>query len=154
MHWQIRAANVGDAGAVTECVHAAYVHYVERIGKLPGPMTEDYEQVIGRNEVHVAVSKPPSNEGILGVVVLIATAERFILDNVSVVPSAQGLGIGRALISLAERRASELGYKSIELYTHRQMVENLSLYPKLGYRETKRLVEKGYARVYFEKFLQ
>lgn len=153
LYWQIRIANRDDTDAVTECVRLAYDHYVERMGKPPGPMTENYEQVIRRNEVHVAESKTPSIEGILGVMVLIADAERCLLDNVAVVPSAQGLGLGRALISLAERRAIELGYKHIQLYTHRCMVENLALYPRLGYRETKRVVEKGYSRVYFEKSL-
>ena len=152
--WRIRPANLDDVDGVTACVHSAYAHYVERIGKPPGPMTEDYRQIIGRHEVHVVESMAQSDEKLLGVLVLIKDHERCLLDNVAVAPSAQGLGIGSALITLAERRAVEMGFKSIQLYTHRLMVENLALYPKLGYRETARLVEKGFSRVYFEKLLQ
>jgi hypothetical protein len=36
----------GDAPEIAACVNAAYRHYVERIGKPPGPMTEDYAKVI------------------------------------------------------------------------------------------------------------
>jgi hypothetical protein len=34
------------------------------------------------------------------------------------------------------------------------MTENLEMYPKLGYRESRRMLEKGYQRVYFEKPLE
>ena len=34
----IRPAVTGDAAAVRDVVHAAYAHYVARIGKPPGPM--------------------------------------------------------------------------------------------------------------------
>jgi hypothetical protein len=33
------------------------------------------------------------------------------------------------------------------------MTENLSLYPRLGYRETRRALDDGYARVFYLKDL-
>ena len=42
---------------------------------------------------------------------------------------------------------------AVTLYTNEAMVENLQLYPRLGYVETGRGVEEGYRRVYFEKRL-
>jgi hypothetical protein len=39
---------------VAELVDAAYGHYVERIGMLPGPMTEDYARLIPDARVTVA----------------------------------------------------------------------------------------------------
>jgi hypothetical protein len=35
-----------DVEAVAACVGDAYRHYIERIGKPPGPMLEDYAEVI------------------------------------------------------------------------------------------------------------
>jgi hypothetical protein len=65
---------VADAGAVAACVNAAYRHYVERIGKAPGPILEAYNQVITERQVLVA-----DREGaILGVLVLTATEEGFL----------------------------------------------------------------------------
>src|SRR6266536_4009061 len=41
-----RPARPSDARQVAELVDAAYLHYVERIGTTPGPLTDDYEEVI------------------------------------------------------------------------------------------------------------
>lgn len=151
--WAVRPANINDAIAVSECVNSAYRHYVDLMGKLPGPMTEDYLEVIRIHEVHVVESVPAIVGSLLAVLVLVVSPERFLLDNVAVQPKAQGLGIGRALIALAERRAMQSGYDRIQLYTHECMTKNLDMYPRLGYRESGRLLEKGYQRVYFEKLL-
>jgi hypothetical protein len=39
---EIRPAGVEDAPAISECVAAAYRHYIARLGKPPGPMLHDY----------------------------------------------------------------------------------------------------------------
>ena len=45
-----------DPSKVAALVDAAYGHYVERIGRKPGPMTEDYAEVIRNRQVTVAES--------------------------------------------------------------------------------------------------
>jgi hypothetical protein len=55
-----------NAEAVAACVGAAYPHYIERIGKPPRPMLEDYAQVIRRHQVALA----EINGAIVGVLVL------------------------------------------------------------------------------------
>jgi len=52
----IRPAQPEDAPAVAACVDEAYRHYVARIGRPPGPMTEDYETVIRDFQVTVVES--------------------------------------------------------------------------------------------------
>ena len=42
--YSFRPAEAADASSVTELVDAAYGHYVDRIGILPGPMTDDYAE--------------------------------------------------------------------------------------------------------------
>jgi hypothetical protein len=55
---------------------------VDRIGKPPGPMLEDYAQVIPPHRVFVA-----DMEGaVVGVLVLRVTKDGFLLDNVAVDP--------------------------------------------------------------------
>ena len=39
----------------------------------------------------------------------------------------------------------------VRLYTNEAMTENLTFYPRHGYRETGRAVEHGFRRVYFSK---
>ena len=145
--FRLRSALPADARAVARCVDAAYGGYVERIGKPPGPMLEDYAAVIREHDVFVAISA----DEVIGILVLIESADGLLLDNLAVDPARQGGGIGRALIDLAEREARRRGFDALDLYTHERMVENIALYGRLGYRETDRRTEHGYARVYLRK---
>ena len=129
---------------------SAYGHYVERIGRPPGPMTEDYAKVIRERRVTVA----ESGGGIVGVLVLAVTEEGFLLENVAVVPSHHGRGLGKTLLKFAEAKARREGFGSIYLYTHEKMTENQALYAKIGYVEYDRRVENGLARVYMRKALR
>ena len=54
MPYSYRPAAAVDASKVAELVAAAYGHYVERIGGLPGPMTDDYAELIRTRQVRVA----------------------------------------------------------------------------------------------------
>jgi ribosomal protein S18 acetylase RimI-like enzyme len=106
----------------------------ERIGMLPGPMTEDYAEVIGNRQVTVA----ERHGAIVGIVVLSVADEGFLVDNVAVHPGHRGTGLGRALLGFAEAEARRGGFDSIYLYTHEQMTENLALYSRVGYVECDR----------------
>ena len=145
----IRRAAADDVPAVRAVVDAAYEHYVPRIGREPAPMTADYASLVAADEVWVGQA-----EGrVVGVLVIRPSGAVLELENVAVDPAEQGLGYGRALVSFAEIRARELGLAAVELYTNEAMVENVALYPRLGYAETTRRVEGGYRRVYFRKTL-
>lgn len=146
----IRPALESDAGGIADCVDHAYSPYIPLMGKLPGPMTGNYPEVIQNHEVHVAVTE--SGE-VAGMLVLIAMPETLLLDNVAVRPVDQNRGIGRRLMNLAEQRAVQLGYGDIELYTHLCMVGNQAIYSSMGYVESRRVTESGYDRIYFRKQL-
>jgi hypothetical protein len=47
----IRPAERGDAAVVRNLVRMAYSKYVERIGKEPAPMLEDYDALIRAGEL-------------------------------------------------------------------------------------------------------
>ena len=145
----LRPALPSDAAAVAACVCEAYVHYIERIGKQPGPMLEDYSRVIGEAMVHVATQ----GKLVVGAIVLKTTDEGFYVDNVAVRPSAKGTGVGRMLLQLAESEARQRGYTSIYLATHELMVENRALYTRIGYVEYDHRVVNGFPRVFFRKAL-
>lgn len=49
--------------------------------------------------------------------------------------------------------ARSLGCPAVRLYTHELMVENIALYGKIGFRETHRATENGFARVFMRKEL-
>ena len=146
---EIRRAQLEDATAITRCVAAAYRQYAARIGKPPAPMLDDYAELIQRHKVFVLAE----GDTIIGVLVLIETEQSFLLDNVAVNPDYQRRGLGRKLIEFAEAEALRLGFPSIILYTNVQMTENIDLYTKLGFVETRRKQEHGYQRVYMRKHL-
>jgi ribosomal protein S18 acetylase RimI-like enzyme len=144
----LRPANSGDSAAVASCVCEAYVHYIERIGKQPGPMLEDYAEVIHHSIVHVAVD---GADRVIGAIVMQETPEGFYVDNVAVRPALKGQGVGKALLQFAEAEAARRGYRSIYLATHELMVENRRLYEKIGYRQYDYRIINGYPRVFLRK---
>jgi N-acetylglutamate synthase-like GNAT family acetyltransferase len=146
--YHLRPARSADVDGIAACVEAAYSPYIERIGRKPGPMLEDYSKVIEERQVTVAESS-----GIIaGVLVLALTAEGLLLDNVAVLPSHRG--IGKALLQYAESEARRQGFVSLYLYTHEKMTENRARYSKIGYLEYDRRVEYGFPRIYMRKSLE
>ena len=147
----IRPAEPADAPSIQGVVHAAYHHYIARIGKPPVPMEDDYAARVARGQVWVLTN--PAH-AIVGILVLENMPDgNVLLDNVAVAPDAQGQGHGRALITFAEAEARRRGCHVLRLYTHILMTENIALYKRAGFVETARVTEKGFQRVYMEKRL-
>jgi ribosomal protein S18 acetylase RimI-like enzyme len=145
----IRRARPEDQAAVEAIVHAAYAVYVERIGKPPGPMLDDYRRLIADGAV--SVFEMPDG-AIAAIIVLLAKADHLLLDNVAVFPDRQGQGLGRRLIAFAESEARRLCCRELRLYTHARMTENIALYARFGFEETGRRRESGYDRVYMSLY--
>lgn len=143
----IRLATIHDLAMVIACVNAAFEAYVPRIGKPPAPMLADYRPLIAGGRVY----RLDGAGTLAGVIVLEARGDHLFVDTVAVQPREQGQGRGRMLMSFAEREARRLGLDDIRLYTHEKMVETLPFYAALGYEETERVEEDGYARIYFRK---
>ena len=114
-------------------------HYIARIGKPPGPMLDDYARRIADGQAWVLEDAAR----IVGVLVLEETPEGLLLDNIAVPPEHQGKGYGRALMRFAEAEARRRGFSDIHLYTHELMTENIALYTRIGYVETRRISEEG-----------
>jgi ribosomal protein S18 acetylase RimI-like enzyme len=56
-------------------------------------------------------------------------------------------------MAFAESMARQRSLPEVSLYTHVLMTQAFAFYRRLDYRETARLVEDGYARVYLSKTL-
>jgi GNAT superfamily N-acetyltransferase len=134
---------------IQSCAHTAYGKYIERIGKAPAPMNADFARQIEQGIVHVALRGPR----FAGYVVFYPQGDHLHLEAVAVLPEHAGKGIGKALIGYVEQAARREGLKAVELYTNEAMIENLAMYPKMGYRETQRMRHEGFNRVFFRKTL-
>ena len=130
----IRCAVPGDVDALCAIAAAAYQKYVPRIGQDPAPMTADYAQAVRDRQAWAAIE----NGDVVGFAILIPQPGYLLLDNVAVLPAAQGRGIGTRLLLLAEDHARSLGLSEIRLYTNEAMTENLAYYLRHGYAETHR----------------
>src|SRR5205085_6539543 len=136
----IRRGRPQDRAAVEAIVHAAYAIYVERIGKPPGPMLDDYGQLIADAMVSVLED---ADRTIAAIIVLVPQPDHLLLDNIAVRPDRQGQGLGRRLIAFAETETRRRGFAELRLYTHETMVENIALYKRLGFVETSRGQQAG-----------
>jgi ribosomal protein S18 acetylase RimI-like enzyme len=145
----IRAARRSDLADVQACIRAAFGPYVGAIGKPPAPMLADYRALITEGRVHLA----PADRAVAGLIVLEPKLDQLFIDVLAVRPELQRHGIGRALMAFAETMAQQRALAEVSLYTHVLMTAALAFYERLGYRETARLVEDGYARVYLAKSL-
>ncbi len=81
------------------------------------------------------------------------TPTGLLVDNVAVAKAAQGTGLGRALMAFAEAEAARRGHRRVWLYTHEKMVTNIALYERLGFVETHRAEQAGFARVFMAKVI-
>lgn len=144
----IRPADAADCATIEAIVQAAYSVYLDRMGKPPAPMLDDYEAQIAAGTVSVLEDA----DGVLAaMIVLLRRDDHLLLDNIAVRPDRQGRGFGRRLIAFAEAEAQRLGFAELRLYTHRTMTENIALYTRLGFEETGRCRQDGYDRVFMGK---
>ena len=145
----IRRAAAADAEAAAQLVREAYQHYVPRIGRPPVPMTLDYASIVAAG--HTWLAERAGH--LVGVLVLEHLDDHVLVENLAVLPDAQGMGIGSGLLRHAEDQAQARGVHEVRLYTHELMTENRAYYPRRGYRETHRSGEPPWRRVFFAKQL-
>jgi GNAT superfamily N-acetyltransferase len=105
-------------------------------------MTTDYVSELNVSLVWVL----DDVDGLLGVVVTKDMGDHLLLENLAVLPSAQGHGYGRILLDRAGQDALELGVAQVCLYTNAAMMENLEFYLRQGHVESGRSVLEGYPR--------
>ncbi|WP_210268083.1 GNAT family N-acetyltransferase [Brucella intermedia] len=111
-------------------------------------MVADFSAQIEAGQAYVAED---ADNQLQGFIVFYPEGQHMLLENVAVLPSAAGRGIGKALIRFCEEEARRRGFNAVHLYTNEKMAENLSIYPRLGYAEVARRAEDGFNRVFFEK---
>ncbi len=143
----IRPARTGEAGAVAALVQRAYAPWVPLLGRRPAPMDDDYAARCAAGQAFVL----EQDGALAAILVLEDAADHLWLDNIAVDPALKGRGLGRTLLAFAEEEARRRGYEEVRLLTNQKMLSNIALYARLGYIETDRRVEEGFARVYMVK---
>ena len=119
------------------CIEAAYSVYADRITDLPS-VSEGVAESIRSDRVWVVEIE----QEIAGGMILVPHDEFLMLENIAVRPDAAGAGLGRVLIAQAEQDCRDLGLSEIRLSAHVDMPENVTIYTRLGWKETGRSKNK------------
>jgi len=130
--WNIRKAESSDADALSNCMGAAYSECAARISDLPPMTSADCLDDITSSQVWMAVA----SDMVAGALVLVPQKDFMQLANVAVHPEHRGIGLGRALMTLAETEARRQGYRELRLNTHVGIPENVRLYEHLGWERS------------------
>jgi ribosomal protein S18 acetylase RimI-like enzyme len=126
---ELRPAEPHEAAAIAGIVRAAYARWVPAIGREPLPMRVDYDKALEEHRFDVIVD----GDRIVGVIETMQRDDHLWIENVAVVPEAQGRGIGRRLLDHAERIAIAADCFEARLLTNAAFEANVALYRRLGY---------------------
>ena len=140
----IRVAAIDDTARIGGLARAAYIKYVQRIGREPAAMMADYGAEIAAQRVVVVEMAGEVH----GYMIAWPEVDAYFIDNIAVDPRCQGHGLGRYLIEHAVAEANRLRLPALRLYTNETMTENLSMYAHIGFVETHRADENSFHRVY------
>src|SRR5437667_9426881 len=130
----IRSATADDAARIGAIARAAFAKYVPRIGREPSPMVADFAAEIAAHRIVVIETAGK----IGGYMIAWPEADAYYIDNIAVDPACQGEGLGRRPMECAAAEANRLRLHALRLYTNVLMIENLSMYARLGFVETHR----------------
>lgn len=146
----LRPASPEDSTAIGEIAREAFAMYTERMGKEPEPMVVDYNEIIERGGVMVAML----GERITGYVEMYVRDDHLFIDKIAVSPEFQNQGIAHAVYGLIAVTARAHGLTRLRLYTNAAMHENIALYEEAaGFTVTERKVEHGFERVFMDREL-
>ena len=125
----LRRANTADLDALLALQRAAYAKNRTLLGVEPIPLLADYAAIMRDMEVWVA----EKGCRLTGALILEPRADDLLIWSVAADPTAQGGGLGRALLAASEVRARELGRNIVRLYTGTVLGHLVGWYGRHGY---------------------
>jgi N-acetylglutamate synthase-like GNAT family acetyltransferase len=130
----VRRATAADAKIVRDLTRAAYAKWIPLIGREPKPMTANYEQAV----VDHIIDLYEENDVPLALIEVIPQAGYLLIENIAVLPSQHGKGLGDLLLNHAENIARSLHLNELQLYTNAAFMSNIEFYARRGFREFRR----------------
>ncbi|WP_026622346.1 GNAT superfamily N-acetyltransferase [Ensifer sp. WSM1721] len=87
-----------------------------------------------------------ARRGLLGCVFCKPEPDCLYIGKLAVAPKAQGRGVGRMLLSVAEETAKTLALPALRLQTRIELTENHATFAAWGFVETSRSAHPGFTR--------
>ncbi|MBY5334222.1 GNAT family N-acetyltransferase [Rhizobium leguminosarum] len=94
---------------------------------------------------HVAID----GEKLAGCLFLRPEADCLYVGKLAVLPEAQGKGLGRRLLAIAEEEAAALGLPALRLETRIELTDNHAVFAAWGFSRTAEKAHPGFARTTF-----
>ncbi len=143
----IRSAGPEDAAVVCGITLRAYAKWVPVIGRVPMPMTVDYDKAVLSSDIDVLMS----DDVPAGIVVYVRKVSEIHIDNLAVEPFAQGKGYGRHLLAHVEQLARHEKISTLTLLTNAAFASNVSFYQAYGFVVDRTELFMGGTTVYLSK---
>ncbi|MCF0123076.1 MAG: GNAT family N-acetyltransferase [Ruminiclostridium sp.] len=145
---KIRGAELEDLAAVCTCCVEAFKDYITLIGRIPGPMLEDYGRAMEEGFLFVA----EEDGRILGFLLIKEGEGGFMwMDILATQP--RGRGVGTVLMDFCEDFIRCRGSSECRLYTNVKFDRTREIYLHRGYEIYDRVQEYGFDRYYMRKAL-
>lgn len=125
----LERAGSGDLEPLVALQRGAYARNRQLLGVEPLPLLADYAAILRNCEVWVA----RGDGRLAGALVLEPRAGDLLLWSIATDPSAQGSGLGRAMLDATEVRARQLGLGIVRLYTGTMLRHLVEWYGRHGY---------------------
>ena len=125
----LRRAETADLEPLLALQRAAYAKNRPLLGVEPIPLLADYSVILRDMEVWVS----EKDARLVGVLVLEPRADDLLIWSIATDPTAQGTGLGGALLSAADERARQLGRSVVRLYTGTPLHHLVGWYGRHGF---------------------
>jgi GNAT superfamily N-acetyltransferase len=125
----LRRAGVTDLEGLLALQQGAYAKNRPLLGVEPIPLLADYARILRTMEIWVF----ERDRRLLGALILKPRPDDLLIWSVAVHPSAQGRGMGRALLAAADERARQIGRTVVRLYTGTPLAHLVTWYGRHGY---------------------
>jgi GNAT superfamily N-acetyltransferase len=126
----LRRARSRDLDALIALQRAAYARNRTLLGVEPLPLLADYTAVLRDMEVWLAGG---DSGRLIAALILQPRAHDLLLWSIATDPTAQGGGLGAALLRATEERARQLGLPVVRLYTGTGLRHLVEWYGRHGY---------------------
>jgi N-acetylglutamate synthase-like GNAT family acetyltransferase len=127
----MRRATLADAAVIRDLTRAAYAKWIPLIGREPKPMTANYERAV----VDHIIDLYAENDVPVALIEAIPQPSHLLIENIAVLPTQQGKGLGDLLLNHAETIARSLHLKEVQLYTNAAFISNIEFYARRGFQE-------------------
>ena len=125
----LERAQARDIPALVALQRLAYAKNRPLLGVEPLPLLADYDALFESHEIWLA----RGDAGIDGAIILELRDDDLLLWSIATAPSAQGSGLGGALLAAVDARARQLSRDTVRLYTGTPLTHLVAWYARNGY---------------------